>query len=154
MALDDPDKVIGKYLTETNPSMETASTESLSLPLSESLPTPTITDMTRVNIKIIDFGVCMFSFVTHRRKLPRGTVPQALYLIRTYTATFLLADHILLLASWIDRHLSDHLQPEHLRAPEVTLGAPWSTGVDIWSLGCLVRKFIIVLQTSVTNIMR
>lgn len=43
-------------------------------------------------------------------------------------------------ASWIDKRLTDHIQPEHLRAPEVYLGAPWGPPVDIWSLGCLVRK--------------
>ncbi|KAK0823198.1 hypothetical protein LTR73_008723 [Friedmanniomyces endolithicus] len=41
-------------------------------------------------------------------------------------------------ASWTDKHLSDNMQPEHLRAPEVILGAPWDPPVDIWSLGCLV----------------
>jgi serine/threonine-protein kinase SRPK3 len=45
-------------------------------------------------------------------------------------------------ASWVDRHLSDEIQPPLLRAPEVTLGAPWSTGVDIWSLGCLIIEFV------------
>ncbi|KAF1734413.1 Serine/threonine-protein kinase SRPK [Beauveria bassiana] len=29
-----------------------------------------------------------------------------------------------------------------LRAPEVTIGAPWDTAVDIWSLGCLVVEFV------------
>ncbi|KAK5733600.1 hypothetical protein LTR17_009590 [Elasticomyces elasticus] len=41
-------------------------------------------------------------------------------------------------ASWKDKRLTDHIQPIHLRAPEVFLGAPWGTAVDIWSLGCLV----------------
>ncbi|KAK1016722.1 hypothetical protein LTR54_003401 [Friedmanniomyces endolithicus] len=41
-------------------------------------------------------------------------------------------------ASWTDKHLSDNIQPEHLRAPEVILGAPRGPPVDIWSLGCLV----------------
>ncbi|KAG6313521.1 hypothetical protein E4U22_000883 [Claviceps purpurea] len=45
-------------------------------------------------------------------------------------------------ASWREKHLSDVIQPLALRAPEVTLGAPWDTGVDIWSLGCLVVQFV------------
>lgn len=35
--------------------------------------------------------------------------------------------------------MSDLIQSPALRAPEVTIGAPWDIGVDIWSLGCLVR---------------
>ncbi|KAH9827303.1 protein kinase [Teratosphaeria destructans] len=45
-------------------------------------------------------------------------------------------------ASWVDRHLSDRIQPEQLRAPEVIIGAPWGPPVDIWSLGCLTIEFI------------
>ncbi|KAI9839839.1 MAG: hypothetical protein M1819_000029 [Sarea resinae] len=45
-------------------------------------------------------------------------------------------------SSWVNRHLSELIQSPHLRAPEVTLGAPWSTGVDIWSLGCLMMEFV------------
>ncbi|KAG6214592.1 hypothetical protein E4U26_000298, partial [Claviceps purpurea] len=44
--------------------------------------------------------------------------------------------------SWREKHLSDLIQPLALRAPEVVLGAPWDTGVDIWSLGCLVVEFV------------
>ncbi|KAG6023834.1 hypothetical protein E4U19_004104, partial [Claviceps sp. Clav32 group G5] len=44
--------------------------------------------------------------------------------------------------SWREKHLSDVIQPLALGAPEVTLGAPWDTGVDIWSLGCLVIEFV------------
>ncbi|RJE27037.1 CMGC SRPK protein kinase [Aspergillus sclerotialis] len=45
-------------------------------------------------------------------------------------------------ASWTERHLSDLIQSPALRAPEVTIGAPWGTGVDIWSLGCLVIELL------------
>lgn len=46
---------------------------------------------------------------------------------------------IMIIASWKEKHLSDLIQSPALRAPEVTIGAPWDSGVDIWSLGCLVR---------------
>ncbi|KAM3448170.1 hypothetical protein MY3296_008040 [Beauveria thailandica] len=45
-------------------------------------------------------------------------------------------------ASWRENHLSDLIQSLALRAPEVTIGAPWDTGVDIWSLRCLVVEFV------------
>ncbi|KAL4860333.1 hypothetical protein BDV12DRAFT_121081 [Aspergillus spectabilis] len=45
-------------------------------------------------------------------------------------------------ASWREHHLSDSIQSPALRAPEVTIGAPWDIGVDIWSLGCLVMELV------------
>ncbi|KAG6103061.1 hypothetical protein E4U14_006455 [Claviceps sp. LM454 group G7] len=45
-------------------------------------------------------------------------------------------------ATWREKHLSDLIQPLALRAPEVVLGAPWDTSVDIWSLGCLAVEFV------------
>ncbi|KFY93456.1 hypothetical protein V500_03717 [Pseudogymnoascus sp. VKM F-4518 (FW-2643)] len=45
-------------------------------------------------------------------------------------------------ASWVDKHLSGQIQSPHLRAPEVTLGSPWGTGVDIWSFGCLIIELV------------
>ncbi|PQK13443.1 hypothetical protein BB8028_0004g03740 [Beauveria bassiana] len=45
-------------------------------------------------------------------------------------------------SSWREKHLSDLIQSFALRAPEVTIGAPWDTAVDIWSLGCLVVEFV------------
>lgn len=41
-------------------------------------------------------------------------------------------------ASWFDRHLTEWIQPEKLRAPEVILGAQWDQKVDIWNLGLIV----------------
>lgn len=49
-------------------------------------------------------------------------------------------------SSWTDRHLSDRIQPPALRAPEVTIGAPWGTAIDIWSLGCLVSTISFLLS--------
>ncbi|KAK9366188.1 protein kinase [Lipomyces kononenkoae] len=45
-------------------------------------------------------------------------------------------------ASWRDNRLSDLVQSPALRAPEVTIGAPWNGAVDIWSLGCLIVEFV------------
>ncbi|KAL4943337.1 hypothetical protein BDV06DRAFT_234751 [Aspergillus oleicola] len=45
-------------------------------------------------------------------------------------------------ASWRNRHLSELIQSPALRAPEVTIGAPWDTGVDIWSLGCIIVELV------------
>ncbi|GJE94096.1 kinase-like protein [Phanerochaete sordida] len=33
------------------------------------------------------------------------------------------------------------IQPHHLRAPEVILGAPWGPKADIWNLGCLIFEW-------------
>jgi len=45
-------------------------------------------------------------------------------------------------ATWASRHFNEEIQPYTLRAPEVVLGHPWSTPVDIWSLGCLTFEFL------------
>ncbi|PWY81558.1 protein kinase [Aspergillus sclerotioniger CBS 115572] len=45
-------------------------------------------------------------------------------------------------ASWRNKHLSELIQSPALRVPEVTIGAPWDTQVDIWSLGCLLVEFV------------
>ena len=39
------------------------------------------------------------------------------------------------------QHTVPGVQPVVLRAPEVILGHPWSTPIDIWSAGCLVRLY-------------
>ncbi|KAG6204243.1 hypothetical protein E4U35_003550 [Claviceps purpurea] len=45
-------------------------------------------------------------------------------------------------ASWRENHLFEEIQPLALRAPEVAIGAPWDTGVDIWTLGCLIVELL------------
>ncbi|KAG9004998.1 hypothetical protein FRB90_010615 [Tulasnella sp. 427] len=45
-------------------------------------------------------------------------------------------------STWKDKHYTDEIQPVGLRAPEVVLGYPWSTPVDIWTVGCLVVELL------------
>ncbi|OJI89146.1 hypothetical protein ASPTUDRAFT_80083 [Aspergillus tubingensis CBS 134.48] len=49
-------------------------------------------------------------------------------------------------ASWVEKHLIDFIQPTLLRAPEVILGAPWGTKVDIWNLGALLPELLDALR--------
>ncbi|KAG8956454.1 hypothetical protein FRC03_010832 [Tulasnella sp. 419] len=47
-------------------------------------------------------------------------------------------------ATWIDkRYEEEDVQPVGLRAPEVILGHPWSTPIDIWAVGCLAFELLI-----------
>jgi serine/threonine-protein kinase SRPK3 len=39
-------------------------------------------------------------------------------------------------------HLMHSIQPNPYRAPEVTLGAPWTYSTDIWNLGVMVCQTI------------
>lgn len=45
-----------------------------------------------------------------------------------------------------DEEHSEDIQPDIYRAPEVILQAPWSYSVDIWNVGCVVRKPIRLIQ--------
>lgn len=45
-------------------------------------------------------------------------------------------------ATWKEKHFHEEIQPIGLRAPEVVLGYPWSTPVDIWTVGCLVVEML------------
>ncbi|KIM72701.1 hypothetical protein PILCRDRAFT_81670, partial [Piloderma croceum F 1598] len=45
-------------------------------------------------------------------------------------------------ATPINKHLNEHCQAAIVHAPEVTLGYPRSTPVNIWSVGCLVFKLV------------
>lgn len=82
-------------------------------------PIPTPSDMLddhSLHVKLIDFG----------------------------HGTFLLSSECILLhmylisAQKIDERLTNQIQAPSLRAPEVILGFGWDSGVDIWSLGCIV----------------
>jgi serine/threonine-protein kinase SRPK3 len=42
------------------------------------------------------------------------------------------------IAQEVNKRTVLEVQPLELRAPEVILGYPWSTPIDIWSVGCLV----------------
>ncbi|KAE8308312.1 kinase-like domain-containing protein [Aspergillus transmontanensis] len=100
LELEDPDRVISRYLEEVSPRIDTQG--NIEVPLREVITTPFISEMDSPHIRIIDFGV----------------------------------------ASWRDNHLSEQIQSPALRAPEVTISAPWDTGVDIWSLGCLIMELV------------
>ncbi|KNE57802.1 CMGC/SRPK protein kinase, variant [Allomyces macrogynus ATCC 38327] len=45
-------------------------------------------------------------------------------------------------ACWIDHHFTNDIQTRQYRCPEVILGAPWSTSVDMWSMACLVFELV------------
>lgn len=43
-------------------------------------------------------------------------------------------------SSWVNKHLTENIQPVALRAPEVLIGAPWDTKVDVWNLGAVLLE--------------
>ncbi|KAI1152378.1 serine/threonine protein kinase [Nemania diffusa] len=43
-------------------------------------------------------------------------------------------------SSWIDKHLTENIQPVALRAPEVLIKAPWNEKTDFWNLGAVVLE--------------
>ncbi|KAI9749813.1 MAG: asparagine synthetase [Chaenotheca gracillima] len=45
-------------------------------------------------------------------------------------------------ASWVDKHLTEFIQPTSLRAPEVILGAKWDTSADIWNAACVIYELL------------
>ncbi|WEW60805.1 serine/threonine protein kinase [Emydomyces testavorans] len=49
-------------------------------------------------------------------------------------------------ASWTEKHLTELIQPELLRAPEVLLKAPWGPKVDIWNLGAVLPELLEALR--------
>ena len=44
--------------------------------------------------------------------------------------------------SWTHDHLTEWIQPNMLRAPEVIVGAPWDCKADIWNLGLVVWELV------------
>lgn len=113
LEIDNSDDVISQYLSNVPPRIADVERGT---PLREVFTTPPISQTARPHIRIIDFGV-----------------GKQVHILAVEVETNFMT------ASWRDNHLSDQIQPQALRAPEVTIGAPWDTGVDIWSLGCLVR---------------
>jgi len=81
-------------------------------------------DLSNLNIRLIDFG--------------HGTEPS--HVQRTICK-------LACTANPIDEHVQDEVQPLVLRAPEVILGHPWSTPIDIWSVGCLVIIILLSLHS-------
>lgn len=45
-------------------------------------------------------------------------------------------------ACWTYKHFTDDVQTRQYRAPEVILGASWSTPIDCWSLACIVFELL------------
>lgn len=112
MALQNPDETISQYLSDVP-----TGTDPEGMPLREAIKTPIISKFSEPHVRIIDFGG------------GKSTICWPLNLNQMLRS---------IIASWRDRHLSELIQSPALQAPEVTIGAPWDSSVDIWSLGCLV----------------
>ncbi|GES59264.1 protein kinase [Aspergillus terreus] len=94
-----------------------------------------------------DDAVSQYLSEVPARTLPQqGTITPLREVITTPLVSETKTPHIRIIdfgvSSWRENHLSDLIQSPALRAPEVTIGAPWDVGVDIWSLGCLVVEFV------------
>lgn len=120
LELENPNDAVSQYL-EKAPQRKSLH-DGTTTPLREVITTPLISEMKKPHIRIIDFGVGRWEGRLLRH--PASVLHSNL--------------NLPCLASWRGNHLSDRIQSPALRAPEVTIGAPWDTGVDIWSLGCLV----------------
>ncbi|KAG5967527.1 hypothetical protein E4U57_000685 [Claviceps arundinis] len=115
---------VSEYL-ECVPPRTTDGQNGAIIPLQEIITT--VSEKASLHVRIIDFGVGTYRNVPANRSSRKPTD---------------LAKFELRLASWRNKHLGEVIQPLALRAPEVTLGASWDTGVDIWNLGCLVIEFV------------
>jgi serine/threonine-protein kinase SRPK3 len=45
-------------------------------------------------------------------------------------------------ACWIDRHFTEDVTTRQYRAPEVIVGYPYTTAIDVWSLACMVFELV------------
>lgn len=45
-------------------------------------------------------------------------------------------------ACWVHKHFTDDVTTRQYRAPEVIVGYPYSTPIDIWSMACMVFELI------------
>ncbi|KEQ72297.1 kinase-like protein [Aureobasidium namibiae CBS 147.97] len=120
------------------------------------IPPPTVRNIAKQMLEALDFlhsecGVIHTDLQpSNILKDDQGQSPQEIDdLVRTHSSgpgfndpnmQFRLND--LGIACFVDQHLTDNIQSEYLRAPEVTLEAPWDPSVDIFSLGCLLFQFI------------
>ena len=43
---------------------------------------------------------------------------------------------------WVDKHFTDDVTTRQYRAPEVLVGYPYTTAIDIWSTACLVFELV------------
>lgn len=78
-----------------------------------------------------NFNICLIDY-SHGKRLLHGTNGFSSVSSSTATPT--------------NKHIQRwHVQPTLLRAPEVILGHPWSTPIDIWSLGCSVGPNLLLL---------
>jgi serine/threonine protein kinase len=92
--------------------------------LSEAI-TATDASAASIKIRIVDFGVGKSgSLCTLRARSTSGAENQL--------------SNAIWVACWVDRHLTEHITPIALRAPEVVLGIPWDAKVDVWSAACVV----------------
>ncbi|KAI5283282.1 hypothetical protein KEM54_002261 [Ascosphaera aggregata] len=89
------------------------------IPKTQEVPTPRVSDMNEAIVKIIDFENGELS--------------------RPHCSCIHPTDYVTdgSIACPVKQHKMKTIQAPMLRAPEVWVGAPWGTAVDIWSLGCL-----------------
>ena len=45
-------------------------------------------------------------------------------------------------ANWRHKHFTNDIQTRQYRCPEVMLGLPWDTPVDIWSQACMIFELL------------